>query len=74
MSMTTCRFCKEVSFGRVEMVKYGVRHYACFKCYLEAGKSLDDLSDWQVGRFPYRLLEAHGQLDYAKARLVTAKV
>ena len=54
--MQTCRFCKESDFAGTEtMVKYGVRHYAHFKCYLDAGKSLADLHDWQIKTFPAAL-------------------
>jgi len=66
--MNTCRFCNgaEYSDAQIRMVKYGVRHYAHFKCYLEAGKSLDDLHSWQVREFPYRLLKEHGLLKHPK--------
>ncbi len=50
------------------MIKYGTRHYAHPVCYLDAGKELADLSAWQVGRFPYRLLQERGLIDEA-ARL-----
>lgn len=63
----TCRFCSE--FDRDGMVQYGVRHYAHFDCYLEAGKSLDDLQDWQVGQFPFRLLKERGLLESVEKRL-----
>lgn len=55
--MSTCRFCKN---WKGEMVKYEVRHYAHFECYLDAGKKLEDLHDWQIGKFPYRLIKARG--------------
>lgn len=61
-----CRFCKE---WRGDKVKYGVRHYAHFKCYLDAGKSLDDLHAWQLRQFPYRLLKDRGLLEYAEKRV-----
>jgi hypothetical protein len=64
-TLMTCRFCKESSFDTDKMVKYGVRHYAHFKCYLDAGKSLDDLHSWQVGQFPYRLLKERGLAGFA---------
>lgn len=62
--MRVCRFCKADAFSSA-CVKYGVRHYAHFHCYLEAGRQLSDLYPWQVGRFPYRELEKHGLLDEA---------
>lgn len=65
-TLSTCRFCKGSSMDGDGMVKYGVRHYAHFKCYLEAGKTLDGLHDWQVLEFPYRLLKAHGLLSHPK--------
>ena len=64
--MQTCRFCKSWK-NEDRMVKYGVRHYAHFACYLDAGKPLSDLHDWQVSQFPYVLLKKHGLLEQAKA-------
>ena len=58
-----CRFCKK---GGHDLVKYGTRHYACHPCYLDAGKTLATLPRWQVGQFPYRLLEARGLLEEAR--------
>jgi len=52
-----CRFCRDRS---QRLVKYNVRHYAHFKCYLDAGKKLSDLHAWQVGEFPFKLLKEHG--------------
>lgn len=62
--MNTCRFCK--SWRREhQMVKYGVRHYAHFECYLDAGKQLSELQDWQVGQFPALLLKQRNLTDAA---------
>lgn len=55
--MSQCRFCSDRG---QKLVKYGTRHYAHFKCYLDAGKSLEDLHAWQVGEFPFRLLKERG--------------
>ena len=55
--MNQCRFCDARTDAQV---KYGVRHYAHFKCYLDAGKKLSDLHAWQVGEFPFRLLKERG--------------
>lgn len=64
--MQTCRFCK--SWKREnDMIKYGVRHYAHFECYVDAGKHLRKLHGWQVRQFPKPLLERFGLLDEAKA-------
>ena len=63
-----CRFCSDPN---QRLVKYGVRHYAHFKCYLDAGKKLSDLHAWQVGEFPFRLLKEHGL--EAEAFAVTAE-
>lgn len=60
----TCRFCD--NHKDQEMVKYNVRHYAHFECYLKAGKSLEALHAWQVRQFPYKLLKEHGLLNTAK--------
>ncbi len=67
----TCRFCKE--FSRDDMIHYGVRHYAHFKCYLDAGKSLDDLHTWQLGKFPFMLLKERGLLAEVEKRQATER-
>jgi hypothetical protein len=67
----TCRFCHEA--GRSdEMVKYGVRHYAHFACYIEAERPLSVLSTWQIGQFPFRLLKERGLLAEAQRLTETA--
>jgi hypothetical protein len=63
--MQTCRFCKSWK-NEDQMVKYGVRHYAHFTCYLDGGKALDDLHAWQVSQFPFRLLKKRGLLEKAR--------
>lgn len=69
-----CRFCKKYEIdGNDRLVKYGVRHYAHYVCYLDAGKSLTDLSAWQIGAFPYRLLKERGLDAYAEARIENEK-
>lgn len=65
-----CRFCGEGTAG--EMVKYGVRHYAHFACYLDAGRPLAALSPWQVGQFPWRVLRERGLSDEAERMLDAA--
>jgi hypothetical protein len=66
--LQTCRFCGQHDYrGTASMVKYGVRHYAHFACYLDAGKRLDDLHAWQVGTFPFGLLRDRGLLDEVEA-------
>lgn len=62
----TCRFCGEWK-DQDQMVKYGVRHHAHYKCYLEAGKRFQGLADWQICEFPFRLLQAHGLMAEAEA-------
>lgn len=47
------------------MVKYGVRHYAHFSCYLEAGKKLSDLPAWKVAQFPNDVLAQFGLIPEA---------
>lgn len=64
-SYNTCRFCHKVGSDR--MVKYGTRHYAHHACYLNAGKQLTDLRDWQIVQFPYLLAKEHGLLDVVEA-------
>ena len=65
MSEVTCRFCKELAWHQ-DVVKYGVRHYAHFDCYLKARKTLAGLSAHQISKFPYRLLLENDLLDEAK--------
>lgn len=66
----TCRFCGESSLrASDEMVRYGVRHQAHFKCYLDSGKSVDELHPWQLGHFPFRLLKEHGVLAQVERRI-----
>lgn len=67
--MNTCRFCGGAEIGRnasANLVKYSVRHYAHHACYLDAGKTLDDLPAWMVGEFPFRVIQARGLLDKAQ--------
>lgn len=59
--MPTCRFCN--NWRDQGMVKYGPRHYAHFRCFLENGKSLVDLPGWKLGEFPYRLLKEFGAVN-----------
>lgn len=66
-----CRFCESRDQS---LVKYGVRHYAHFHCYLDAGKSLDDIWAWQVRQFPYRLLKERGLLAVASEIIEREKV
>jgi hypothetical protein len=70
LSFNTCRFCSD---RNQSMVKYGTRHYAHFKCYLDAGKSLSDLHAWQLRSFPYFLLKERGLLDTVKQLLEAAQ-
>lgn len=54
--MNTCRFCKEQGFEDRDFVRYGLRHYAHWQCFLDAGRSLADLSKFQRGRVPLWML------------------
>lgn len=66
----TCRFCGKSEFGKYgcsdKLVKYGTRHYAHHACYLDAGKTLEELPGWMVGNFPFRVLKDRGLLDKAE--------
>lgn len=55
----TCRFCNKSAHSS-RLVKYGERHYAHHQCYLDAGKRLEDLHDWQIVEFPFQLLKDRG--------------
>jgi hypothetical protein len=53
-----CRLChKDARY--YEAVKYGVRHYAHFACYLDH-KKLADLPKWRIESFPWRLIAERG--------------
>ncbi len=60
----TCRFCD--NWKDQNMVQYGARHHAHFRCYLDAGKTLDKLAAWKVAEFPYFLLKERNLLDHPK--------
>ena len=62
-----CRFCHRSETDHDRVIKYGTRHYAHFKCYLEAGRKIEHLSEYQVGRFPALLLKEHGLFEIALA-------
>lgn len=68
----TCRLCHNED--DMKKVKYSVRHYAHYRCYLrvhgEAG--LRSLPAWKVGQFPYLLLKEYNLLD-AAYRITGAK-
>ena len=55
--MNTCRFCGE---QHNSMVRYGKRHYACWPCYLDAGKPLSDLVTVELRQIPWRLVRDRG--------------
>lgn len=61
----TCRFCGKTAHHGY-MVKYGVRHYAHFGCYLDH-KPLHELHPWQVRQFPWKELRDRGLMDEAAA-------
>ncbi len=68
--MNTCRICHEVSFHPENtMLRYGPRHWAHFACYLKAGKPLDSLSTFTLGRFPFRAVKTAGLESYFENRL-----
>ena len=70
--MTTfnhCRFCD--NWRDQNLIRYSTRHYAHPRCYLDAGKSIDDLRDWQLAeQFPFLLLKERGLLPKVNDRLV----
>lgn len=68
-SLMTCRFCGKWGHDHKDFVKYGVRHYAHHDCYLKAGKPLADLHSWQIGTFPYRVLQKHNMVKAASELL-----
>ena len=75
--MNTCRFCHKPEFGQNiadKLIRYGKRHWAHHGCFLDAGKSLDDLSADVVGRFPFRVLKDRGLLKRAEEIVAADKV
>ncbi len=69
--MNTCRFCKELTLhAHKEGVIYSTRHFAHFKCYLDAEKKLSDLHQWQRERFPYFLLKERGLLNWVGGEII----
>jgi hypothetical protein len=56
-----------------DLVKYGTRHYAHPRCYLEKGKPLADLPTWALESFPYFVLKDFGKLDEVVAILKSRK-
>ena len=64
MTHRQCRICNAITDTDF-LVKYGTRHYAHFTCYLDSGHRLDDLTAWQVGRFPYQILLVRDLMDRA---------
>lgn len=58
----TCRICHGM-MRYYEGIKYSIRHYAHFECYLDDGRSLADLHNWQIEGFPFRLIHEKGLMD-----------
>jgi hypothetical protein len=58
-----CRFCKAHSNS---LLKYGTRHYAHERCFLDAGHKLSELHPWQVAAFAYSVLKDYGLLEEAE--------
>lgn len=50
--MNTCRFCKK---QHNNLVQYARRHYACWDCYLDSGKTLTALSVTEIRRIPWKI-------------------
>ncbi len=69
--MANCRLCHNYALER-DCVKYAHRHYAHFRCYLDAGKPISALSVYDLEHFPYRLLRDRGLLDEAE-RIIDAR-
>lgn len=64
-TLSTCRFCGEIVRADGG-VKYAVRHYAHYACYLDAGKRLEGLHEWQIKRFPWKVLRNRNLLGKAE--------
>jgi hypothetical protein len=61
-TMAVCRICHQYD-TEDDLVKYAVRHYAHFRCYLADGRKLHALKVWQIKRFPVRVLRDFEQLN-----------
>lgn len=74
VDIQTCRFCKG-DVQHPDYVKYSVRHYAHFACFLErkGQRGLLGLTAWQVGRFPLDVLKKFGLNGVAKMLLAQGK-
>lgn len=48
--MPTCRFCHRAA-AEDWIVRYGTRHYAHTTCYLDAGKKITDLPQYEQDHF-----------------------
>lgn len=87
MSCETCQFCEKVnrngrSYAATNpfrdipgKVKYGVRHYACYGCFLEhkGAEGLRALPAWKVKQFPYKAIEYYGLTELAKEIIAKEK-
>lgn len=75
MSCETCQFCEKFNGHtgrnqpRTELryegkIKYGIRHYAHFECFLEHKgiEGFKALNEFHQHQFPYKLLEIWGIL------------
>jgi len=71
MNWNTCRFCKGPLAPSDQLIKYGTRHYAHPKCYLDAGKSLEALPAWRLETLPYFLLKERGLLKTVETIVAT---
>lgn len=61
----TCRFCKSQMTYSDNLIKYGTRHYAHPQCYLDAGKSPEDLPEYQRKKLERHIEETKKPYDYA---------
>ncbi len=65
----TCRYCKKQD--GLPMVKYEVRHYAHFACFLDlkGTHGLMSLSAWKIKQFPWLLVKERGIESQIKAAI-----
>lgn len=75
MSYNTCRFCSKgdkEDAHKLDLIKYGVRHYAHPDCLLAAKRegAWILLHDWQLDQLPYFAIVRAGLEDsYKEARI-----
>ena len=69
-----CRICKEYKRPDERMLKYSIRHYAHYRCWLDkyGMNSFDNLSRWQLNQFPFFDVKARSLLPILENAIANA--